>query len=120
MTNLIDNAIKYSPDRSHVDVRLRSDTENNVIITVEDNGAGIESTQLDAIFTPFLRTDAAKSQEIEGAGLGLALVRELIEINEARIEVHSELKVGSTFKVIIPPLASFSEESRAFLQAGQF
>lgn len=100
LNNLVSNAIKYSsPSADHPFVKISAMTEHDqLIIKVEDNGIGIEDLYLKNIFTMFFRgTENAK-----GSGLGLYIAKEIVTKMNGVVEVSSEVKRGSEFKVIIP------------------
>ena len=97
--NLIGNAIKFSPKNSTVFVSLTTNN-NNAIIIVKDQGCGIEKVDIPYIFDKFFQSD--KSHKSQGNGLGLTLVKEIIELSKGTIEVESEINIGTTFKVVIP------------------
>ncbi len=100
--NLYSNAIKYSPEHASVTIRL-FDNEKDVTIEVEDTGFGISEKSLQHIFEKFYRvTDNDKVMDISGSGLGLALVKEIVEIHGGKIKVKSELGKGSTFSLALP------------------
>lgn len=100
--NLFTNAVKYSPENSSIDIKAR-ETNRAVEILVIDTGYGISGESLPRVFDKFYRvTDNEKIREITGSGLGLSLVKEIVEIHNGTIEVQSELGVGSTFTVRLP------------------
>jgi len=101
MINLIDNAVKYTPDGGKIDIALH-ETSDQEIITVSDNGIGIAENEMDRIFERFYRVDRARGGEVKGTGLGLAMVKHLVKGLEGKITVNSELGKGTTFKVYIP------------------
>ena len=101
VSNLVDNAIKYTPEGGFVSVRLERST-GHIAIRVSDNGIGIPSSDLPRIFERFYRVDKGRSRESGGTGLGLAIVKHLGEQMGGKISVKSELGVGSTFSVILP------------------
>lgn len=99
--NLLDNAIKYSPQRSTV--RCRAHRFNGeLIISVVDPGAGIEAEHLPRIFERFYRTDRARSRELGGTGLGLAIVKHVALAHGGRVSADSRLGHGSTFRLHLP------------------
>lgn len=99
--NLIDNAIKYSHANGHVEVSVdREDQE--VIITVEDDGIGIPEKDLPNLFDRFYRVDKARSRATGGTGLGLSIVREMVHLHHGRITVKSQEEVGTCFTIRLP------------------
>ncbi len=101
VSNLLDNAIKYSPDGSKVDVTVRGD-EGELVITVTDQGMGIEPEHLPRIFERFYRVDKARSRALGGTGLGLAIVKHVAQAHDGRVSVESTPGKGSTFKLHLP------------------
>ena len=101
VTNLLDNAIKYTPVGGHVWIRLK-ESDNEAIIEVEDTGIGIEPDDKERIFERFYRVDKARSRELGGTGLGLAIVRHIVMTHNGRIEVDSLPGSGSTFRIYLP------------------
>ena len=100
--NLLDNAVKYS--REHGEIRLmarRRDEE--IVLSVSDNGIGISKEDLPRIFERFYRVDKARSTEsIRGTGLGLAIVKHVAQLHSGRVEAESEISKGTTIRVILP------------------
>ncbi len=101
VTNILDNAIKYTPRGGHVTVSLY-ESGKEVVIEVEDTGIGIEPQDKERIFERFYRVDKARSRELGGTGLGLAIVRHIVMAHHGRIEVESRPGSGSTFRLIFP------------------
>lgn len=101
ITNLLDNAIKYTPAGGRVELSLLSDAKE-ARITVEDSGIGIEPEDRERIFERFYRVDKARSRELGGTGLGLSIVRHIVRNHQGRIEVTSLPGSGSTFTIILP------------------
>jgi len=98
LTNLLDNAVKYTPEGGRVDVGLRFEDER-VWISVSDTGIGIPSADLDRIFERFYRVDKGRSRAMGGTGLGLAIVRHVVEAHGERVLVESEVGQGTTFSI---------------------
>lgn len=99
--NLLDNAIRYSPDGGKISLTLRR-AEEMAVISITDTGIGISEEDIPHIFERFYRVDKARSRVENGAGLGLAICKYIAEIHGGRIEVVSRLGVGSTFSVWLP------------------
>lgn len=101
MNNLIDNALKYSGKSPEITVKVFHD-ENNLFISVKDNGIGISEDETDRIFERFYRSGDELTRKIKGSGLGLSLVKELVEAHGGNISVMSEVDRGSMFTVRLP------------------
>jgi two-component system phosphate regulon sensor histidine kinase PhoR len=99
--NLITNAINYTPENGHI--RITAEMAGiNVRVTVTDNGFGIEAKHLDQIFERFYRVKNDQTRYITGTGLGLPIVKELVQTLGGFVEVESALGKGSTFTVLLP------------------
>ena len=101
LTNLIDNAIKYTPTGGSVEISLESDRKFARFI-IKDTGVGIPEDKLEHIFDRFYRVDEARSTSTGGSGLGLSIVKQIVEVHKGEIEVKSELNRGSTFIIYLP------------------
>jgi len=103
LINLLDNAVKYSPEGSLIEVRLTSE-DNTARLSVTDHGCGIPKQEQERIFEPFYRISAAagKADGATGSGLGLALVRRAVRAHGGQVSVKSESGTGSTFTITIP------------------
>jgi len=101
ISNLVDNALRYTQNRGKVRVCLDG-SEGKVVLQVIDNGRGIPSSELHRIFERFYRVDKARARQSGGTGLGLAIVRHVAEGHGGVVEVESELARGSTFTVTLP------------------
>lgn len=99
--NLVSNAFKFTPSGGKITLRLNADSEN-VKIEVEDSGEGIPEDKLRRIFERFYQVDGGSNRRHKGTGLGLALVKEIVEAHRGTVSVHSELGKGTTFTIIIP------------------
>jgi signal transduction histidine kinase len=100
-TNLIFNAIKFTPTGGTVRVVARQDSEF-VTVEVHDTGIGIDEDKLGSVFTRFWQEDGSATRARQGTGIGLALVKELVELHQGRITVQSRKGVGSVFTVSLP------------------
>ena len=96
LTNLVDNAIKYTPEKGKIRIEAR-DKGESVEIAVIDNGIGIPQKDLPRIFERFYRVDKGRSRESGGTGLGLSIVKHIIEAHAGKIEVKSQEGKGSEF-----------------------
>ncbi len=101
LDNLVGNALKFTPAGGHIVVRLLQD-DQNLVLEVADSGIGIPADQMGRIFERFYQVDGSVSRRYSGAGLGLALVKEIIEAHGGTVGVQSEVGVGSTFTVTLP------------------
>jgi signal transduction histidine kinase len=101
LTNLIDNAIKYSPGGGEIEIRLDHDSRA-AIIMVRDHGIGISAEQIPLLFTRFGRLVTPETSHIRGTGLGLYLARETARLHGGDIVVASEAGAGSTFTITLP------------------
>ena len=100
-SNLITNAIKYSPSGGHISITATKENEY-LKVEVTDTGFGIASEDLDKIFSRFYRVKDANTRQIQGTGLGLALVKSIVESHHGKISVVSAVGGGSTFRVLLP------------------
>ena len=101
LLNLIDNAIKYTPNGGKVIVKQFT-KDNNIIIEVIDNGMGIPKEDQSKIFQRFYRVDKSRCRNTGGTGVGLTICKSIIDLHNGNIEVKSEVNKGSEFIVSIP------------------
>jgi len=115
LTNLVNNAIKYSPEGGEVAVRARRLDDSQVEVRVSDQGVGIPEQHLEKIFARFHRGDDRTSRQASGTGIGLYLVKHLVEAHGGRIKVESKVGEGSTFTFTLPltPPQAADEEDEA-------
>jgi len=99
--NLLENAVKYSPDGGYIRVTAKTDTDN-LVIGVSDQGIGISPEDQARLFAPFQRLGNSRVEGVKGVGLGLLVCRRLVEAHGGRIWVESELGKGSTFFFTLP------------------
>jgi signal transduction histidine kinase len=99
--NLLENAVKYSPDSRTVWIETGRQN-GDVVLNVRDRGIGVPANEQRRIFDRFVRGEAAKRACIQGTGIGLAMVREIVEAHHGRVTLISEPGVGSTFAVQVP------------------
>lgn len=110
--NLIDNAIRYSPEGTRVGVGVRS-RDGLVQVSVTDQGAGITPEEQERIFERFYRIDAARSRQTGGTGLGLSIVKHVVANHGGEVTVWSQAGQGSTFTVRLPEMEVASEDGGA-------
>jgi two-component system sensor histidine kinase BaeS len=108
VSNLLENALRYTPSGERVTLRVREEAES-AVLEVIDTGIGIAPEDLRHIFTRFWRGEKSRSRETGGAGIGLAIVAELVHAHDGRIDVESKLGEGSTFRVTLPLAAGLHE-----------
>ncbi len=105
LDNLVDNAIRYTPDGGRITVSVGLCEEEGRlwgVVEVSDNGPGIPEEELPHIFERFFRGEKARSQQIPGTGLGLAIVKELVDLHRGKIKVRSKVGEGTTFTLLLP------------------
>jgi len=101
--NLLDNALKYTPDGGTVTMMCQG-RESRVLVEFRDTGIGISAEEQPRIWARLYRGDKSRSQR--GLGLGLSLVKAIVEAHHGTVSVHSELGVGSVFSVSLPVTSS--------------
>ena len=97
LLNLVDNSIKYGKENGTTEVSIESLTDNKLLIRITDNGFGIEKKHIPRLFERFYRTDSSRSRDIGGSGLGLSIVKHIIEAHNEHIYVESKVGMGSEF-----------------------
>ncbi|OOM77984.1 ATP-binding protein [Clostridium sp. BL-8] len=102
MLNLLSNAVKYGKENGGIEVYICKSSENSISISVKDDGIGIPDEMKVKIFDRFLKVDNSLSRRTEGSGIGLSLVKQLVEIHKGTITCNSKLNEGSEFEVIFP------------------
>jgi signal transduction histidine kinase/CheY-like chemotaxis protein/ligand-binding sensor domain-containing protein len=105
--NLLSNALKFTPSGNAIQLsinRVKKDNKELIRLDVKDTGQGIEAQHLKQIFNHFYQIDYSNTREQEGTGIGLALVKEIVELQKGTISVASELHKGTSFEVYLPVL----------------
>ncbi len=102
VTNLLGNAVKYTPEGGNITLRLYQNSPESIRLEIEDTGYGISSVAQKKLFTEFYRVKTKETAEIPGTGLGLSLVKSVVEAHGGSTWVESEENVGSTFFVELP------------------
>jgi two-component system sensor histidine kinase BaeS len=109
--NLVDNALKFTPEGGAVTVTADG-RDGNVVVTVCDTGAGIAPEHLPRVFDRFYRADKARSREQGGTGLGLSIARSIVTAHGGRIELASTVGKGTVCTVVLPSNATPVKEAR--------
>jgi two-component system sensor histidine kinase SenX3 len=114
LLNLVDNAVKYAGEGGEVAVRL-SRAPGGVALSVRDRGPGISVDDQQRIFERFYRANAARVRNVRGSGIGLSLVKHIVEAHGGRVELASAPGKGATFTVFVPsaPLVTPGPAERA-------
>lgn len=106
LINLVDNALKYTPEKGRVSVEAYNGTDSHgkdgIVIKVSDNGIGIPKQHIPRLFERFYRVDKARSRKLGGTGLGLAIVKHIVILFEGEIDVKSEVGKGTVFAITLP------------------
>jgi signal transduction histidine kinase len=113
LQNLLSNAMKFSGEQRLIKIRAHTGKRRHgkeVLITVEDKGIGIEPDELKMIFEPFRRGKAVISSHIPGSGLGLSLVKRIVESHNGRVSVRSIPGQGSAFTLHLPAMSELALE----------
>jgi two-component system phosphate regulon sensor histidine kinase PhoR len=105
-TNLLDNAIKYSPERGMITISAVEKNQKEIQFSIKDNGIGIPRDDLPRIFERFYRVDKGRSQELGGTGLGLSIVKHIIQAHGGRVWAESQPGEGSIFYFTLPKAPS--------------
>ncbi len=111
ITNVVDNAIKYAPQTSAIDIRV-SANGHQALLTVADGGPGIAAQHRERIFDRFFRLDEARSRDRGGTGLGLAIAKWAVEVNGGQISVEGGANGGSVFRIVLPIATAATSEHR--------
>jgi heavy metal sensor kinase len=112
VVNLLDNAIKYTPNGGHIKLKIAQE-EGNAVLDVADDGIGIPADALPHVFKRFFRVDGSRSRDQGGAGLGLSIVKSICDAHGARVEVSSTSGQGSRFRIRQPLAAEPLEQARS-------
>lgn len=116
LINLLSNAVKFTPDHGCVTLQVSADRQREIVeFSIVDTGIGIAREHMDRLFQPFVQLDSSLSRRYDGTGLGLALVRRIMELHGGSIALDSEVGKGSRFTIVLPwqPLTDLTAETAA-------
>jgi signal transduction histidine kinase len=100
-SNLLNNAVKYSPTGGRITLTTRANADQ-LLFDVRDEGLGIPPDALETIFERYSRVDSQATKDIQGTGLGLPIVRQIVQLHGGKVWAESELGRGSVFHVVLP------------------
>jgi len=118
LTNLIDNAIKFTPEKGKITIEAKKQ-KNDILVKVKDTGIGISEENLKRIFNPFLQIDSSYSRKYKGTGLGLAICKGIVEQHGGKILAKSKLDKGSTFYFTLPLRTRKNRKTGIFMKRNQ-
>ncbi|HEV2336705.1 MAG TPA: ATP-binding protein [Stellaceae bacterium] len=113
LLNLVINAVKFTPSGGHIEIAGRFDPETGVILTVSDTGIGIAPGDLARVLEPFAQVDSSSTRSRQGTGLGLPLVKAIMERHGGSLAISSEIDAGSQISVIFPPWRAVVQRAAA-------
>jgi signal transduction histidine kinase len=103
LLNLVTNSVKFTPAGGTITISTRWEAARGLAITVADTGIGIPDADLERVLKPFEQVDSSLSRQHQGTGLGLPLVKAIMELHGGRLELTSKLDIGTRATVIFPP-----------------
>ena len=101
IANLIENAFSYNSENNEITIRSKI-SDNYYVIKIIDQGEGIPEKEVNKIFNEFYRVDKSRSKKTGGVGLGLSIVKSLVEAHNGEISVSSKINSGTTFTIMLP------------------
>lgn len=99
--NLLSNAIKYNKENGKVDFTIKRE-EDFCLITISDTGIGIKEEDIDRIYERFYVADKSRNKKTGSTGLGLSIVKHIVDVHKGKIELESQIDVGTKFKIFLP------------------
>ena len=111
LSNLVSNAVRYTPQGGRIDVHAFVSTDGNLNLQVKDTGAGIPPEHLPRLTERFYRVDRSRSRESGGTGLGLAIVKHVMQRHGGHLQITSVAGQGSSFNLVFPPTRFMQEVS---------
>ena len=113
LINLMANSVKFTPPGGRVTVSVASDDDGGLTVKVSDTGIGIPEDQIEKILVPFVQVESAFARKHAGTGLGLPLAKALVELHDGILTIESELGIGTTVSIWLPPERVLSDEKTA-------
>ncbi|MEG1411117.1 MAG: HAMP domain-containing sensor histidine kinase [Terrisporobacter sp.] len=111
--NLLSNAIKFSEENKNIYVNIFG-YDDYIDIHIRDEGRGICKNDIEHIFKRFIQSDKSLTRKSEGSGIGLSIVKSIVDLHEGHISVESNVNIGSTFKIILPQIGNNHDECNIF------
>jgi len=102
LENIIRNAIRYTPEQTSVEVNMKAQNNDQVLITIRDHGPGVENDMLEKIFEPFVRTSKARDRQSGGYGLGLAIANRAINLHNGKVSAQNQKDGGMSVTIALP------------------
>jgi two-component system phosphate regulon sensor histidine kinase PhoR len=102
IVNILDNAVKFTPDGGKISVSASEDGKGSVIIEVSDTGMGIPKSEIPRLGERFYRADKTRARELGGTGLGLSIVKHLLKAHQGSMEIDSQIGKGTTVSLYFP------------------
>jgi len=102
LLNLLSNAVKFTHQGGSVTVEAKQTASGDIAVQVRDTGIGIPADLIPTVFEPFRQVDSTLSRKFEGTGLGLSLVRTLVELHDGTVKLESEVNKGTTVSIVLP------------------
>ena len=112
LLNILDNAVKFTPDSGKITISADEESKKFVIIRIADEGVGIPASELSRLGERFYRVDKTRSRDLGGTGLGLSIVKHLMKAQGGKMEIDSKLGVGTTVSLYFPGTEPFAEPVR--------
>ena len=103
MLNILSNAIKFTEDKGKIDLNVRTLTNGSLQISVKDNGIGIPKDKMNTLFQPFSQVENVMTRKHKGTGLGLVLIKKLVELQQGTVLMKSQIGKGTTLILTFPP-----------------
>ncbi len=110
LVNLLTNAVKFTPERGEIELRVRA-VEDGIVFDIVDTGIGIAEEEVARVLEPFVQVDGGDERAYGGTGLGLSIVARLVDLLEGRLSIASEVDKGTTFTIWLPPRVTSKDES---------